>query len=167
MGGKNMLFSVITMVWQRKHRVFVVECFIKTESYVAVQCTFCKKFKRERHYSVSSSVTIISKQTKIFQETSAATSVEVVQQTRSVWTVENCEKLKGRRDGTANSTSSTNFFVIFLTPYSTLSVKSWSSLSLLQTANCSRVERNKFCQIKGFLRTVFAIATTGRHGTFI
>ncbi len=33
------------MVWLGEHQPFVVECFIKTESYVAVQRAFYTKFK--------------------------------------------------------------------------------------------------------------------------
>ncbi len=50
--------SVITMVWLGEHRAFFVECFIKTESYVAVQCAFRKKIKLRRHDLVPTSVTI-------------------------------------------------------------------------------------------------------------
>ncbi len=48
---KNMLLSVITVVWLRKHRAFFVECFIKIESYVAVQRAFLKKITLKRHDS--------------------------------------------------------------------------------------------------------------------
>ncbi len=43
-GKKKMPFLVVTAMWLGKHRASVVECFIKTESYVAVQCAFHKKF---------------------------------------------------------------------------------------------------------------------------
>ncbi len=65
MSRKDMPFSVITVVWLGEHRGFVVECFITTESYVAVQRTLCKKLKLKRHDSVPSCVTI-STQMKIF-----------------------------------------------------------------------------------------------------
>ncbi len=43
-GRKKFPFLVITVVWLGEHRAFVVKCFIKTESYMAVQRVFCKKF---------------------------------------------------------------------------------------------------------------------------
>ncbi len=47
-----MPFSVITIVWLEEHAAFVVECFIKTESYMAVQLAFCEEFELKRHDSV-------------------------------------------------------------------------------------------------------------------
>ncbi len=58
MGLKNMSFSVITVVWLGEHRVFVIKCFIKPESYVGVQRAFLKIFKLKRHDSISLCVTI-------------------------------------------------------------------------------------------------------------
>ncbi len=89
---KNMSFSVITVVWLREHRAFVVDCFIKAESYVAVQRAFYKKFKLQRHDSVLSDIAISTWQ-KTFRETSVATSVGAVGQMRSEQTAENNEKL--------------------------------------------------------------------------
>ncbi len=80
-------------MWLRERRAFVVECFIKTENYVSVQGAFCKKFKLKRNDLVLSCVTIC-KCVKKFQKTGAATSVRVVGRKRSVWTVQNCEKLR-------------------------------------------------------------------------
>ncbi len=43
--GKNVLFLVVTMASLGVLRVFVVDCFIKTESYMAVQNVhFVKNF---------------------------------------------------------------------------------------------------------------------------
>ncbi len=53
-----MQFLVITMMWLKEHRGFVVECFMKTESYVAVQHVIHKKFKLKIHNLVPSCVTI-------------------------------------------------------------------------------------------------------------
>ncbi len=82
---------MITAVCLGEHRAFAVECFVKTESYIAVRCAFCKKFKIRRHDSVLPCVIIISKQMKTFQETSVATSVRVVGRKRSVRTAEKCK----------------------------------------------------------------------------
>ncbi len=57
-GRKNMPFSVITMVCLEEHRVFVVDYFIKMESYMAMQCALRKKFQFKTHDLVLSSVTI-------------------------------------------------------------------------------------------------------------
>ncbi len=92
-GRKSIPFSVITMVRLKEHRVFTVKCFIKTESYVAVQRTFCKKRKLKRHDSVSWCVTI-SKWVKTFRETSAAVSLKAVVWKRNIRTVDNCKKLR-------------------------------------------------------------------------
>ncbi len=89
-GQKKLSFSVITKLWLGEHLAFVVECFIKTESYVAVQRTFCEKFKEKKYDLVPSYVTI-SKWVKTFRRTSAATSDVVVGRKRSVQMVENCE----------------------------------------------------------------------------
>ncbi len=40
-----MPFLVIIMVWLGEHQAFVVKCFIKTESYTAVQRASRKKLK--------------------------------------------------------------------------------------------------------------------------
>ncbi len=40
-------------------------------------------------------------------------------------------------------------------------------LVITQTANCLRVERNWFCQMERFLRTVFAFAIIGRRTFFL
>ncbi len=53
---------------------------------------------------------------------------------------------------------------MFLVQYSTSNVRAQFRLSPLQTANCSRVERNWFCRMERFLQT--ALAITGRHRTF-
>ncbi len=49
-----MLFSVISMVLLGEHRLFVVKCFIKIESYVAMQRASRKKFELKTHDSVPS-----------------------------------------------------------------------------------------------------------------
>ncbi len=59
-----MPFSVITMVWL-ENRVFVIKCFIKIESYVAVQRACRKKIKLKRCDLVPPFVTI-SKWLKTF-----------------------------------------------------------------------------------------------------
>ncbi len=79
-----MSFSVITMLWLGEHRMFVIETFIKTESYMSVQHAFHKKFKLENHDLVPSCVTV-RKWVKIFRETNA-TSVRVVGKKRSIQT---------------------------------------------------------------------------------
>ncbi len=115
---------------------------------------------------VPSCVTV-SKWVKIFWEISEVTSVTPVRRKRSVQIAENYERLRVAVEAASqNYTSLTHFFVAFLTQYSTANVKAWSWLSPLQTANCSRLERNRFCQMERFLQTVFGFAFTGRHETF-
>ncbi len=65
------------MVWPGEHRFFLVECFMETESYMAMQCAFTKKYKFKKFDSVQSCVTI-SKRVKTFRETNATTSVGMV-----------------------------------------------------------------------------------------
>ncbi len=55
--GRKTYAILITML-RIEHRAFVVECFIKTECYVAVQRAFCNKFKLRRHDLVPSGVAI-------------------------------------------------------------------------------------------------------------
>ncbi len=63
--------------------------------------------------------------------------------------------MSSSRCGTTNLTSSTRLFIMFLTQYITSHVKAWSWLRPLQTAYCSNVEKNQFCQMERFLRRVF------------
>ncbi len=53
-----------------------------------------------------------------------------------------------------NLTSSTRFFITFLAQYCISNIKAWSLLLPLQTANCSIAERNQFCQMERFLKTI-------------
>ncbi len=121
-----------------KHRAnVIIECFMKTESHVAVQHKFCKKFKLKRHDLFLLCVTI-NKLVKTLWETSATTSVGVVGRKRSVQTAKNCEKLSSSQDGTTNLTLSTRSSLCF-----PLNVKAWSLLSPLHSVGKKSIN-NRF-----------------------
>ncbi len=101
------------MVWLGEYWMFIVKCFIKTESYLALQYAFCKIFKWKRHYSVPPCVTI-SKQSKTFWETSAA--IGAVGE-RGAYRGELRKTVSGSQGGPVNLTSITHFFITFLTQY--------------------------------------------------
>ncbi len=78
-----MPFSVITIAWLWEHRAFIVECFIKIESYMAVQHAFCRKFKLEKKTCLFHWVSQLASRWKDF--------AKQVQQ-HQLQTVESCEK---------------------------------------------------------------------------
>ncbi len=158
----NMPFSIITMVWAGEHRAFIVRYFVTTESYVAVQRTFCQKFKLRRHNWVLSCITI-SKRVKTFWETSAATSVRVVERRRSKQTAENCEKWRAAVRVTLQTSL---YWDISLLHFSLSRVHKMIKSMVLGTVNCSSVERDRFGKMERFLRTVFVFAITRRCRTF-
>ncbi len=101
---------------------------------------------------------------KTFRETSAAS---VVVQGRKRTNSGILQKTASNsQSGAANVTLSAHFFVTFLSQSSASNVEAWSSLYPLQTANCSRVVRNRFCRMERFLQTVFEFAITRRCVTF-